>query len=70
MIKIVRIDVRKSKTEAQVVALTQQTKGFEATVESTTLAIWNWSPDASNVEPDAVASDTDNEVWLVISRSR
>ena len=56
MIKIVRIDVRKSKTDAQMVALSQQTKGFDATVENATLAIWNWSPDASNVEPDAVAS--------------
>ena len=70
MIKIVRIDVRKSQTEAQMVALAQQTKGFDATVENATLAIWNWSPDAGKIEPDVVASDTDSEVWLVISRSR
>ena len=70
MIKIIRIDVRKSQTEAQIVALAQQTKGFDTTVENATLAVWNWSPDAKDVEADVVASDTDSEVWLVISRSR
>lgn len=76
MFRLVRIDVRKSEAAARATALAMQTKGFTTTVEQATLAVWNWSPEATEdlgptaaMAPDVVASDSDNEVWLVTSRS-
>lgn len=66
---IVRIDVRKTEAEARQIEATQfgkQQPGLTVSVERAVLAVWNWAPEGS--VPDVVASDADNEVWIVSTR--
>lgn len=67
MSNVIRIDVRKSRAEAEQTQARHAAKGLESTIDSALVAVWNWA--AEGAAADVVASDADGEVWVVITKA-